>query len=552
MKLWINCRHGLKKFLRIIRNSTVGFLGGIYRMINNWQIPRNKRQLYPVVDILALFNLHSIGQIWKSDVARQLNFELELERYGLKRTGSRRDQRGGGARTYESWLFNLGLIFNETDTGISRLTLAGEALLNGEPPVPIITNQLMKLQYPSPYSIRRGVDINQRFRIRPFRFILRLLADARIQTLTNREIGLFLATEGENESIGCFEHIIAQILRFRREGLDMLPPNFNEIYASSKSGVRTLEATIKSLVQDNANTFINYLEYTGLIERASGTISIARGREIDVHAILNDGTTVRSIVQKNRYAMENYQRSYGLAPGQVRDNRNFANAVVTEGDYRNRRIRNEYLRITRNLPVVELNATLYQQIATVTGYTLAQIEQALHSIHVHTLDEYETQYLTLGSSGTDFATEFEVATTHIFTQLGFVSEHIGAQPLNPDIHIMDGSNNINGIIDTKAYAAYSINNDHRNRMLHNYIPTFSHESSLDFFMYVADGFIGTIDSQINRISNDSGVSGSAITSRLLLQLLARHLQTPISKIILRDLFMVNRQITLADIDEITV
>lgn len=525
-------------------------MGEVKVMINNWHIPRSKRQLYPVVDILALFNLHSIGQIWNGDTVMHLDFEAELERYGIKRAGSRRDQRGGGARTYESWLFNLGLIFNETDTGISRLTLAGEALLNGEPPVQIITNQLMKLQYPSPYSMRGRVDINQRFRIRPFRFILRVLADVRIQTLTIQEIGLFLATEGENETIDCFEHVIAQILRFRREGLNMIPQDLNEIYASSTSGVRSLEATIDAL-NNIANTFVNYLDYTGLIERANRVISIARGREDDVHAILNNGTTLRPIVQNNRYAMENFQRSYGLAPGQVRDNRNFANVVVTEGDYRNQRIRNEYLRITRNLPVVELNSVLYQQIATETGYSLIHVEQALHSMHVHTFDEFEIHYLNLGSSGLEYATEYEIATTHIFRQLGFVSEHIGPRPLNPDVHLSYEPDNINGIIDTKAYTAYSINNDHRNRMLHNYIPTFNHEGSLDFFIYVADGFIGTINNQISRIANDSGISGCAITSRLLLLLLARHLQNPITPANLRNLFMRNRQITLADIDEIT-
>lgn len=62
--------------------------------------------------------------------------------------------------------------------------------------MPIITNQLMKLQYPSPYSIRSRVNIHYRFQIRPFRFLLRLLADNRIQTLSKEEIGRFVITEG--------------------------------------------------------------------------------------------------------------------------------------------------------------------------------------------------------------------------------------------------------------------------------------------------------------------------------------------------------------------
>ncbi|KHF29447.1 hypothetical protein LR68_01808 [Anoxybacillus sp. BCO1] len=62
-------------------------------MINNWQIPRNKRKLYPVVDILSLFTLQTLGENWSNNLNRQLDFESELERFGLKRPGQRRDRR---------------------------------------------------------------------------------------------------------------------------------------------------------------------------------------------------------------------------------------------------------------------------------------------------------------------------------------------------------------------------------------------------------------------------------------------------------------------------
>lgn len=519
-------------------------------MINNWHIPRNKRQLYPVVDILALFNLHSIGQIWEGDLGIQLDFETELERYGLKAPGTRRDRRAGGARTYEAWLFNLGLIYTETGTGINRLTLAGEALLNGEPPVPILTNQLMKLQYPSAYSARSRVDINQRFRIRPFRFILRLLADQRIQFLSQSEIARFLLTEGENETNRCFEYIVEQVLRYRREGDAMLTTNFNELYPSSTNGVRTTVKTINAL-EDVANTFINYLNYTGLIQRVDGQISIFPEREIDVIKILNDGTSIRPFRQSDEFGSENFQRSLGLAPGQNRDNRNFLNVDTTEEDFMEQRIRNEFLRMSSITPIFRLSWELFEEIAQITGYSINRIQQALEDMHINTFTEFENQYIRFGSSGRDLATQFEMATANIFLQLGFNSEHIGPLPLHPDILITNESNSIKGIIDTKAYLTYSISNDHRNRMLSNYIPTFNTgDYPLDFFMYVADGFGGMIDSQIQKIYEDSNICGSAITSRLLLRLLEIHLETPISLAVLRDLFTINRQITLMDIDNL--
>lgn len=63
-------------------------------MINNWHVPRNKRKLYPVVDILSLFTLQTLGNNWSNSLNKQLDFESELERYGLKRPGQKARQEG--------------------------------------------------------------------------------------------------------------------------------------------------------------------------------------------------------------------------------------------------------------------------------------------------------------------------------------------------------------------------------------------------------------------------------------------------------------------------
>lgn len=65
------------------------------------------------------------------------------------------------------------------------MTLAGEAIMNGESPVPVLTNQTLKYQFPSAFSVGRGVQVLDRFKIRPFRFLLRLLDDDRIGYLTS-------------------------------------------------------------------------------------------------------------------------------------------------------------------------------------------------------------------------------------------------------------------------------------------------------------------------------------------------------------------------------
>ncbi|HWO74648.1 MAG TPA: restriction endonuclease FokI C-terminal domain-containing protein [Bacillus sp. (in: firmicutes)] len=519
-------------------------------MINNWQVPRNKRKLYPVVDVLSLFTLQTLGDNWSNDLNRQLDFESALERYGLKRPGPRRDRRAGGARTYESWLYNLGLIFKETDTDVIRTTLSGEALLAGQPPVAIITNQLMKLQYPSPYSIRSRVNIHSRFRIRPFRFLLRLLADNRIHTLSKEEIGRFVITEGENESNNCFQHVVQRILSYRLNGDSILPSDFEERYQSSTTGLRTREQTV-SYLEDIANTFINYLEYTQLIGRNSnGSIYILQNRISDVEAILNDGTNLRQLDTNHPYGIEIFQRNFGLAPGQNRDNRNFGGQTVTDNLYRERRIRSELLHIAGTRPIPNFTSSLVGEIADITGYNIREVEDALDGFRPDTFSQFEASYLNMAISGIELATEFEIATRGIFEQLGFHAEHVGNHALHPDVFVQSPVN-YSGIIDTKAYRSYVVNNDHRNRMVNNYIPTYQNQyGNVEFFMYVADGFGSNIASQIQNIADRTNVNGSVITARNVIRLLQRNLANQIDHNALRTLFASNSPITMTDIDSL--
>lgn len=517
-------------------------------MINNWQVPRNKRKLYPVVDILSLFAIQNLGDVWRQDLNRQLDFESELERYGIKRPGRRRDQRAGGARTYESWLFNLGLIFSETNTNIVRTTLAGDALLDGVPPVPVITNQLMKLQYPSPYSIRNRVNINPRFQVRPFRFLIRLLADDRVQRLSKAEIARFVITEGENETTQCFEHVIDQIGQYRVLGDSVLPSNFADLYPSSTSGVQSLEDTLAYL-EDVANTIINYLEYTQLISRDAGrSIFIPQERTADVQAILSDGTRLRTFNPDHPFGNENFQRNFGLAPGQNRDNRVFGGQTVTDALYMQRRVRSELLHMARVSPIVDVSATLIGDIARAVGCTPQQVEDALSGFRPDTFSTFEANYLNMAISGRERATEFERATCDIFELLDFHTQHVGSLPRHPDIFV-ESPLNYSGIIDTKAYRSYSISNDHRNRMVRNYIPTYL-SRNLAFFMYIADGFGANIDSQVNSIANETNVGGSVITARSLLRLLQRHQVNPIDHNVLRQLFTSNARISAIQIDSL--
>lgn len=525
-------------------------------LINNWHVPRNKRKLYPVVDVLSAFSLQNLGDIWAHDLNRQLDFEAILEQRGLKRPGSRRDRRGGGARTYESWLYALGLTFIETETERTRLTMVGEELINGAPPVPLMTNQLMKFQYPSPYSLRSRVQINERFRIRPFRFLIGLLLDGRLREgslngqpfLTKEEIGVIVSVEAENESQRCYENVVERVLLFREEGYNILEDGFEDYIPSTNTGVRSREDTIKALL-DNANTLINYLEYTQLIVRDStrSPIYIPEDRIADAESIIYDGTSLRNLNTRNEFWQENFQRNFGLAPGANRDNRRFDDDTITENVILERMVQDELLRISRNYPVTEISYELIEHISNITGIPENQTAPILENLNIDSFNLFESNFIDMAFSGREFATEFEYATVEVFNQLGFHSEHVGALGRNPDVFVESPENYV-GIIDNKAYHVFSITHDYENRMKNTYIPNYQeYHDNLSFFMYIAGGFGRNINHQIQSIAYDTRVNGCCITASDLMRLLRKYQETSIGHQELKQLFESNRLISTQDI-----
>src|SRR5690349_4700698 len=126
---------------------------------NHWWTTRPKRKLITVPDVLRVFLTVAEGKVWSRNRALHREFEKALEDAGLKGVGARRDAGGGGGRTYASWLYSFGLWFAEDTTEIVRSTFAGDDLLKGKDPVPILTEQLLNFQYPSPTSLKNKVDV---------------------------------------------------------------------------------------------------------------------------------------------------------------------------------------------------------------------------------------------------------------------------------------------------------------------------------------------------------------------------------------------------------
>lgn len=514
------------------------------RHCNYWWVTRPKRKLNSIPETLSVFASAALEHQWNGSRDLHVQFEEGLEAAGLKRVGSRRDASGSGGRTYAAWLRSLGLICVESTTGQMFLTLAGEAIIDGKPPVEVLRKQVLDYQFPSNFSISVGVD--ERFRIKPFRFILRLLMDERIQTLTEDELGKIVITEAETDRD--FNKIVNRIIEYRAEGNKCLPADFFSKYLNAVPDIDNPYGKVK----DIANTMFNWLEYAQLIGRDTGCIFIPEEKIAVVQAILAE----KSPLIPNPENQENFQRRYGLDPWHKKDTRNLlATKGVSAKAIDSQKIRTAFMIEASKHPVWAITTDMIDRIADGTGVDRHMCEDILTKTYPHGLiGGFLANYYEMAFKGREDATTFEVATTDIFRDVfKFKADHLGqtGSKSAPDILLLSDTEGYQAIIDNKAYSKYTISGDHHNRMVHNYLENISNYSSnsypIGFFSYIAGGFGNSIDKQIQSEVAESGVHGCGITVDTFIKMVEKACETPYSHSQIRDIFSLDRQVRLEDI-----
>jgi len=517
-------------------------------MLNYWWVTRPKRRLNSIPETLATFAEIALNKEWEGQRGSHLSLEEALEGAGLKRTGQRRDQTGGGGRTYQAWLESLGLIFIQENTGKMKLTLAGEAIMAGDSPVAVLTSQVLKYQFPSSFSLSRGVQVSSRFRIRPFRFLLRLLSDNRIGGLTEEEIAKIVITEAETESSACYERIVSRIHTFRADGDACLEKDFETKYASSR-GVNPVNPFAHLL--DVANTLVNWLEYTQLARRDDlRCIRILDEKQDEVQQILSVDTPLIPRAEEHEF----FQRKYGIDPKHRKDTRDLTGAMnISPKIIAEQKIKNAFVGESLKSPISKITVSLIDRICEQTGLTSHLVEDTLNRMYPHgAIGAFMTEYFEMAFKGREDATEFEKATAALFQDaLGFETRHVGPIGLTPDVLLLSDDSGFQAILDNKAYSKYSISNDHRNRMVHNYIQGLKNYSDsklpLAFFSYIAGGFGPHISSQLQSISEETSIPGSAIGVSNVIRMVERNVVTPYSHQRIRDIFSCGRLVELKDL-----
>ena len=429
-------------------------------MLNYWWVTRPKRKLNSIPEVLASFANLSLNQEWEGQRDSHLAYESALEEAGLKRKGERRDQTGGGARTYKAWLVSLGLIFSQESTGKIKLTLAGEAIMNGDSPVEVLKDQILKYQFPSSFSMGRGVQVNDRFKVHPFWFLLKLLSDNRVSYLTEDEIAKVVVTEAENESNKCFESVVAHLIDYRSYGDKCLDEDFFEKYKSSKGEVNPEHPF--SHLTDLANTLMNWLEYTQLAKREEGKIAILDDKRDEVNRIISEPLKFVDRPEKHEY----FQRKYGLDPKHKKDSRNLAlTQTVTARMIDIQKIKQAFIALSLKRPIKRISTEVVDYIVSTTGVDGKLTEDILIEFYPHgAIGGFMTEYFEMAFKGTEEAVQFEVATTELFKDVfGFDAIHLGqtGSKSAPDVLLLSDSDGYQAIIDNKAYSKYNISGDRK-------------------------------------------------------------------------------------------
>jgi len=566
---------------------------------NTWWVTRPRRYLDTIPEATKIF-ANYVGEEWITGAAVQLDFENELVKAGLKGAGGKRNKRGSGARTWAAWLRMWGLWFREHQTRIVQLTLCGEAFVRGQNPVPLLTKQVVTFQYPAPYFLEGRASIDPQFHIHPYRFVLELLLNEEIKALTEEELAriiIFTKSRDElsdkikaiqdlrkktvvsevlslyykysNEMYGLgrkIKKIIGIDSRIERDIIDAIARDVwcsNDIVQAIIMNESKFEREFGTAGEREsiANTMVNHLEYTQLIERQRGAES---------RFYIKDKKAVLEVLKKHPRRFipvhhrinfleteELFQRQYGLDLFHQKDTRKLTKVpVVPRDELAKRKIIRLYEAIQAHKPITDLSSELFKEISQRAGCPLKEVERIISSeVPPPALEPFERKFLELSTSGLKGWVEFQEVATNLFGEggFGFIAKNISQEGREPDILIIAiVEDEYVAIIDVKAQPKFSLSV--RPKMC-EYIERYRKYSyqgkilDLAFYLYLAGGFKGTMNI-VEKISHPTGVSGSYIRSENIVRLLRKHNQSPISQKKFRELFSIDREVTVSDIERI--
>lgn len=494
-----------------------------YRRV--WMFPRNIRSIYSwkVAQILALIKDATGNVSWAGDMSAQQRFCKALEDAGLKRPGVQYDPNSGGPRTYYAQLKALGLLFEQTERDKSKtvhLTRAGEELVAGNAPLPVMQTQLLRHQYPSAHG--KSIKVHPDLKVKPFLFLIKLIDDPELDGLSYPEMVVPVIYGHNNQ---CLNLCKEKILEWRASHeLAVADPSHDLYTPRTKERLQT--NSLKD-IKDIANTYKNALEANCLIALGENgryvVVPDARARIEEESKGFDEFIKFESSSQ--------FLREYGKLD-RVKDVRALTpNKKSSTSRPGNLLIIGQFMEYCGTRPVLGLPEEFISTMKDSFGFDRDQVIEAVSPMLDRALGIYEATYLSQSVGGASVATDFELATEAIFRQsFSFRTEHTG-QRKRPkgsvggyaDILLLPNDPERCALIDTKASGKYSLGSSDA-RALKDYTSQYGEIApgrALEFFTYVAGGFGNGVDERLKSLSAELGVPISAITARELLELVKK-------------------------------
>lgn len=547
-----------------------------------WMFTRPHRKLILVPKSTAAFAAVALGQKWQGNRALQMDYETALEEGSIKGIGehSERDRGfgGSGGRTHASLLYSLGLFFTykedaDTDEEV-HLTWAGQALVDQEDALPVLRRQVMAHQFPSPYSI--SIRMDERFRVRPFVLLLRLLRDPDLEGyLADAEIAAAVLPYGEGHSSADATRIKDRVLRFRTDGMASLDTDFAELVGLAKDKKPLDHHVLKSegRLGGIANTAVQWLRYTGYAQASPGadhgstakTVTAVNPNlldEIDA-AIAEWGSApligVKAIheakAKKDKFATHRaaaaFQRTYGRTPIRQKDTRKLGDLRQASQKARTTgMVTASLVHQFQTEPVLAVTDEVVARVVNHSGLDEKTVRATLAELirsPQEGLSQFLDRYQQMAFSGTDEAIAFEKATAAVMRDVfGLRARQVGQGGRVPDVEVE--TDDWVGIVDTKAYPAYDLPSDHQLRMQTSYVPAYKGKNpDLAFFMYVAGGFAPSFNANLSKIVQATSVPGSGIGIIPWIELIRGYEASSLDHEDLRRLWSAGREITVQDV-----
>ncbi len=559
-----------------------------------WGIPRGKRSIDVVLTVLDYIKDDFVGRQWNRELQEEIDEILVTS--DLKRERIKLDENPGNIRCNFTSFKAFGLIYLDFNNKIC-LTKVGEQMLDKKTPTQIVflllKKQVLNMQYPSPYFRRNNAKIIEDFQIKPFRFIVELLLESDIEYIDLEEAARFVIfAENHNQK----DKIKNLIFEYRNSERKIILNKYFDYY--STRGINNYdgdlieeegeqiskltdidESKVLDILNDELELEFKYRpnsRWTANYGSRFDVVSTMKTQLIDIEIIkdennvfkLKDEKEIKSLLDTPKFSKElipfagypknaetqekklidlrfynRYGKSWDSKMGITASDLN--KEGVSPQKIKMKVIKNKYNDLVKKEAVTEMDKVV-KIIKSRTQYSSADISQALKNVPQPDLNYFAEDFISLGGNG-DKNLEFEKANSILFKKLGFETEHIGPHGRNPDVLVKRGGEII-GIIDAKATSnEYSITSGDERAVI-EYINMYNKKEKLKFFLFSAGRTAAVSDSNIENIYKSTGVRGSIISSVLLTSILKEQLKAEKYLIKLEELFQLNREITVDDIN----